>query len=95
MMMTSRVLSADEAYRVGLVDILSPVAELGDVLAELVNEITTNSWFTHQAVKRLFIETEGMPLADALAYERRNYPGAAPDHLERIAAISSGKRRKD
>lgn len=57
-----------------------------------MNEIKTNSSFTIRAIKRVSIETEGMSLAEALAYERRHYPGPALDHLERIAAFKASKR---
>jgi hypothetical protein len=35
-----------------------------------------------------------MSLSDALAYERRHYPGPARDYLERIAAFSAAKREQ-
>jgi hypothetical protein len=46
------------------------------------------SWHTNFATKRLMIETDGMPLAQALAHEHFRYPGWAPDHGERIAAFA-------
>jgi enoyl-CoA hydratase/carnithine racemase len=46
MTMTSRVIAAEEAHKIGLVDVLCPVEEFSRLLAELVKEIKTNSSFT-------------------------------------------------
>lgn len=87
MMMTARVVEAKEAKELGLVDLLAPDGGLDDVLANFVNEIVANSWFTNFAVKRALIETDGMSLAQGLAHEHYRYPGLAPDHAERIAGF--------
>lgn len=84
MMMTARTLQADEARDIGLVDILVETSGLDAVIASLSAEILANSWHTNFAAKRMLRETEGMPLADALAHEHDNYPGSAPDSQERI-----------
>lgn len=38
------------------------------------------------------LETEGMPLTQGLAHHNFRYPGLAPDHLERSAAL---RRRRE
>lgn len=85
MMMTSRPIDAAEAKAIGLIDLLAAAGELDALLATFVADLLANSWHTNFAVKRLMRETEGMPLAQALAWERDHYPGCAPDWQERIA----------
>ena len=87
MMLTSREVSAAEAKEMGLVDLLAPAGELGELLKGFVAEILANSWFTNSATKQLLIETDGMGLAEGLAHEQYRYPGWAPDYRERIAAF--------
>ncbi len=87
MMMTACVLEAPEANRLGLVDLIAPAGELDSVVGAFTKELLANSWFTNFAAKRMLLETEGMPLAQALAYEHFHHPGLAPDHKERIAAF--------
>jgi enoyl-CoA hydratase/carnithine racemase len=87
MMLTSREVNAVEAKEMGLVDLLAPAGELGELLKSFVAEILANSWFTNSATKQLLIETDGMALAEGLAHEQYRYPGWAPDYRERIAAF--------
>jgi enoyl-CoA hydratase len=87
MMFTSREVGALEAKEMGLIDLLAPAGELGELLSGFVSEILANSWFTNSATKQLLIETDGMPLAEGLAHEQYRYPGWASDYRERIAAF--------
>ena len=84
MMMTARILQADEARDIGLIDILVETGRLDAAIASLSAEILANSWHTNFAAKRALRETDGMPLAQALAHENYSYPGNAPDMQERI-----------
>lgn len=84
MMMTARTIDAEEAFAIGLVDLLAPAGGLDEQIAGLSAEILANSWHTNFAAKRMLRETDGMSLAEALAYETANYPGKAPDHQERV-----------
>lgn len=88
MMMTARRVPADEARDIGLVDDLVEVGGLDALIASLSAEILANSWHTNFAAKRTMRETEGMPLAEALARAHYTYPGQAPDHQERIARFT-------
>ena len=88
MMMTSRVVEAEEARALGLVDILADGAGLDETVSSLASDILANSWHTNFAVKRTMRETDGLSLAEGLAHERSHYPGNAPDHEERIARFS-------
>ncbi len=84
MMMTARIVEAEEAKTIGLVDMLAPEGGLDAMVRSLAGRILANSWFTNFAVKRLTLETDGMSLAAGLAHERRHHPGFAPDHRQRI-----------
>jgi enoyl-CoA hydratase len=85
MMMTGRTVEAAEAAEVGLVDLLAPAGGLDDLLAGLAGDVLANSWHTNFATKRIMRETDGMSLAQGLAYEHYRHPGFAPDYQERIA----------
>jgi enoyl-CoA hydratase/carnithine racemase len=89
MMFTSRVIDADEAAGMGLVWQVVPEGELDEAVADFSRKVVANSAHTNRNVKRLLVETEDMPLAQALAHEARNYPGLAPDAKERIAAFAA------
>ena len=88
MMMTSRTVLAGEARDIGLIDDLAEAGGLDTLVATLAADILGNSWHTNFAAKRALRETDGMPLAQALAHERATYPGSAPDHAERIARFT-------
>ena len=85
MMMTGRFIDAVEALRIGLVDMCLPDEELESGTQALAREVLANSWHTTQKTKQLFIETEGLSLAEGLAHEHYRYPGLAPDFRERLA----------
>ena len=88
MMMTGRQVDAEEAFTMGLVDLIAPEGELERTAQDLVGQILANSWHTNFAVKRSLRETQGMNLAAALAHESYSYPGSAPDHAERVARFT-------
>ncbi len=88
MMMTGRVVEAEEALAMGLVDLLAPAGELDATLDAFTAQILANSWHTNIATKKLMLETDGMSLAAGLAHESYRYPGFAPDYRERIARFS-------
>ncbi len=85
--MTARVVGAKEAEAIGLVDLLAEDAALDTLLATFTAEILANSGFTNSETKKLLIATDGLSLADGLAFERDHHPGKAPDYLDRIAAF--------
>jgi enoyl-CoA hydratase/carnithine racemase len=88
MMMTARVVEAEEALAIGLVDLLAPAGGLDALVDGFAAELCANSGFTNAATKRLLIETDGMSLADGLAHEHFRFPGRAPDWRERIARFA-------
>lgn len=91
MALTAREVSAAEAQEMGLIDLLAPADGLDRAVATLAADILANSWHTNFAVKRLIRETDGMSLAQGLAYESYRYPGNAADHEQRIAHFSRKK----
>lgn len=88
MMMTARIVGAEEAAALGLVDILAPAGELDAAVDGFVAEILANSWYTNAETKKLLLATEGMSLEQGLAHEHYRYPGFAPDYQERIARFA-------
>ena len=88
MMMTARIVEAEEAHTLGLADVLVAEGELDAAVAEFAGAILANSWHTNLATKRLMRETEGMSLADGLSHEHYRNPGFAPDWQERVARFS-------
>ena len=88
MMFTAREIAADEALRLGLVDLVAGEDGLDALVAGFAADILANSWHTNIATKRLLAETEGMPLDAALSHEAYRHPGFAPDYEERIARFT-------
>jgi enoyl-CoA hydratase/carnithine racemase len=88
MMMTARTVAAEEAERLGLVDVLAPEGGLAAALAELTEAILANSWHTNISTKRLLRETDGMSVADGLSHEHYRNPGFALDWQERVARFT-------
>lgn len=88
LMFTAQAIEAPEAAALGLIDVLVADGELDARVAELAAQILANSWHTNAETKKLLAATNGMTLAQGLAYEFEHYPGFAPDHAERLARFS-------
>ena len=93
MMFTARIVEAQEALSLGLVDVLA-AASLDEDVNALASAILANSWHTNRETKRILRATEGMTLSEGLAYETYKTPGWAPDTKERLAAFSEKSSRK-
>lgn len=89
MMLTGCTVIAQEAARLGLVDVLAGEEGLAGAAEGFARTILSQSWHTNLATKRLMRETDGMALGDALAHESYRYPGFAPDHQERISRFKA------
>lgn len=85
MMLTSRIVTAEEAGAIGLADIVAPLGTLDLAIAEFSTAVLANSWHTNMHTKRILRETDGMGIDAALAQESYRYPGFAPDYRERLA----------
>ena len=93
MSFTCRSYSGVEAAAIGLVNHCVAddafVAELDALSAQILE----NSWHTNRANKRLYNETDGLPLSAGLAHEIFRTEGRGPDVQERIAAFKNKAKR--
>lgn len=87
MMFTSNIYSAEEALRMGLVDLCVDDPELDRVVDDMARRIAANSRYSNGAIKSLLAATDGMNMESGLAYELAYSPGAGKDAAERIAAF--------
>jgi enoyl-CoA hydratase len=88
LMLTGRVVTGDEAVRIGLANECVPDEALETRTAELAAQIASNSWFTLRMDKHLVGAGLERPLSEGLAYEREHSPGAGPDMRKRLEAFS-------
>jgi enoyl-CoA hydratase/carnithine racemase len=87
LMLTGRVVEGKEAAALGLANLCVADEHLDDTTLELARSITANSWHTLRADKMLVNGSLDLGLADGLAFERDNSPGAGPDLQERLAGF--------
>jgi len=90
---TARTVKGPEALAIGLVNWCLPDAAFQAELATFTQSILANSWFSLRANKRLYRETEGLPLRAGLSYEIARSEGRGPDMDARIAGFMN-KRQK-
>lgn len=88
MMFSGRVVSAGEAVSMGLANKVVADDQLDDAVMAMAGSFLENSWFTLQKDKQLVNAGASLGLAEGLAYERSNSPGAGPDMAERVAKFS-------
>ncbi len=84
---TARTYNGREAEAMGLVNWCVPDAGFDTALATMARSILANSWYSLRANKRLYLETEGLPLRAGLSHEIHRSAGRGPDMAERIAAF--------
>jgi enoyl-CoA hydratase len=84
---TARTYSGREAEAMGLVNWCVPDAGFDAAVATMARGILANSWFSLRANKRLYRETEGLPLRAGLSHEIARSEGRGPDMDSRIAAF--------
>jgi len=84
---TARTYSGAEAQAMGLVNWCVPDAVFDAELHKFTRAILANSWFSLRANKRLYRETDGLPLRAGLSHEIHRTEGRGPDMDERIAAF--------
>ncbi|WP_441232072.1 enoyl-CoA hydratase/isomerase family protein [Tardiphaga sp. 215_C5_N2_1] len=92
MMYTCRTYSGRAAEAMGLVNACFPDDEFETGIESWVDEIASNSSFSHAANKRLLDSTDGLPLPAGLAHEVFRSEGKGPDMADRIAAFASRKK---
>lgn len=92
LMFTAEMIKADEAFRIGLAEIIVPDAEFEGAIDNLARQILANSPFSHAANKRLLEATDARDMDSGLQWEILNNEGVGPDMQARIGAFM-GKGR--
>ena len=93
MLMTGDPISAQEAYRLGMVNEVHPQSELMGAARRLAAKIASNSPTAVQAVKHAVRMGEGQPIEQAIAIMMEAHWRSAvhPDRIEGIGAFNEGR----
>ena len=93
MLMTGDPITAQEAYRLGMVNELYSQADLMDAAHRIAEKIASNSPTAVQAVKQAVKMGEGQPIEQAIAIMMEAHWRSAvhPDRLEGIGAFNEGR----
>ena len=93
MLMTGDPITAQEAYRLGMVNEICPPGELMDVAHRIAEKIASNSPTAVQAVKRAVRMGEGQPIEQAVAIMMEAHWRSAvhPDRIEGINAFNEDR----
>jgi enoyl-CoA hydratase len=93
MLMTGQPISADEAYRLGMVNEIHTPAELMPAAHNIANQIAGNSPTAVQAVKQAVRLGQGQPIEQAIAVMMEEHWRSAvhPDRLEGIGAFNQDR----
>ena len=89
LILTAELIGAEEAQRIGLVDVLTEDAELRTRTMEIAKAMAAHSALTLRLAKTAIRAAEEMPLAAGLAFERELFITAfgSADKQERVAAF--------
>lgn len=90
-MLSGRVIRGEEAVVLGLANRCIADDALDDEVHDYAAKVAENSWFTLRMDKQLVREGQQRTLADGLAFERENSPGAGPDMMERLRGFGKKK----
>jgi enoyl-CoA hydratase/carnithine racemase len=85
MLFTCRTLTGSEAEDIHLANFCFPDDRFEAELATLSRQIIANSWYSNTVNKRVLIETDALPLAEAHALDIFKNEGVAPDAERRVA----------
>jgi enoyl-CoA hydratase/carnithine racemase len=93
MLMTGDPITAQEAYRLGMVNEIHESGELMDAALRIAEKIASNSPTAVQAVKRAVHLGEGQPIEQAIAIMMDSHWRSAvhPDRVEGIGAFNEGR----
>jgi len=93
MLMTGEPISAQEAYRLGMVNELHPQDELLGAAHQIAGKIASNSPTAVQAVKQAARMGQGEPIEQAIAIMMEAHWRSAvhPDRVEGIGAFNEGR----
>lgn len=84
MMFSARLVEADEALSIGLVDRVFEVDDLAGETRAYAGQVVSNSSHSHRVCKQIIEATDGLRLHEGLDYEYTNSPGACSDMQQRI-----------
>jgi len=84
---TARTVGGREAAAIGLVNWCAADADFDADVERTARSILANSWFSLRANKRLYRETDGLPLRVGLSHEILRSEGRGPDMEARIGAF--------
>jgi enoyl-CoA hydratase len=87
LMFTAETVTAADALRLGLAEMVVPDTEFDAAIESLARQILANSPFSHGANKRLLEATDGRDLDGGLQWEVLNNEGVGPDMNARISAF--------
>jgi enoyl-CoA hydratase len=93
MLMTGEAITAQEAYRLGMVNELHPRADLMDAVLSIAEKIASNSPTAVQAVKRAVQMGQGEPVEQAIAIMMEMHWRSVvhPDRVDGIRAFNEGR----
>ena len=91
---TARTFTGTEAQAIGLVNWCVPDAVFDAEVEKFCRTILANSWFSLRANKRLYCETDGLPLRVGLSHEIHRTEGRGPDMDARIAGFMNKTQRQ-
>jgi enoyl-CoA hydratase/carnithine racemase len=93
MLMTGDPITAQEAYRLGMVNEIHAPGQLMDAAIAIAQKIASNSPTAVQAVKRAVHLGEGQPIEQAIAIMMDSHWRSAvhPDRIEGIGAFNEGR----
>jgi enoyl-CoA hydratase len=76
LMVTCRRFGAQEAERMGLVNMCVADSEFDNAVGKMASDILENSWHSNTSNKRLIYDTDGMTLQAGMAHELFRSPGS-------------------
>jgi enoyl-CoA hydratase/carnithine racemase len=87
MMFSSRVYSGVEAAAMGLANLALPDERFDEGVQSLCADILATSHRSSRAIKKLMMDTEGMSLAQGIAWELHRSEGHGPDFEARLSKL--------
>ncbi len=91
-MFTCRTYDGRRAEQINLANYCFTDADLEAEVETLAADILANSWYSNQVCKRVLIETDALPLAEAHSLEIFKNEGLAPDAEKRLRAFLDRKK---
>lgn len=87
MLYTGRDVDAEEAYRIGLVNMVCPLSVLDATVAEMAGAIAANAPLSVRRYKAMIVQGQDLPLAAALRLGAVPDPYGSADRVEGAAAF--------